>query len=71
MRVLGAAAVLVCALPATAAGPAASSPYYGRWSVNEDKPRFSTRGLAYKTIDIAPCGNDFCGVSVNARTSRS
>ena len=29
-----------------------------------EKPVFSSRGREYKTIDIAPCGKDFCGVSV-------
>lgn len=49
---------------AAQAGPAAKSPYYGRWTVNENRPAFTARGRLYKTIDIAPCGNDFCGVSV-------
>ncbi|MGH6785425.1 MAG: hypothetical protein ACREBO_01230 [Novosphingobium sp.] len=48
-----------------AAAPSAS-PWYGRWSVAEENPIFTARGLQYKTIDIAPCGNDFCGVSVGA-----
>ncbi len=48
-------------VPALAAVP---SPYYGRWTVNEAKPVFTTKGRMYKTIDIAPCGKDFCGVSV-------
>lgn len=38
--------------------------YYGRWTVADDQPVFSTRGREYKTIDIAPCSKDFCGVSV-------
>lgn len=42
------------------------SPYYGRWTVSGDKEVFSSRGKLYKTIDIAPCGRDFCGVSVAA-----
>jgi hypothetical protein len=46
------------------ATPAARSPYYGRWVVSEDRPVFTAKGRQYKTIDIAPCGNDFCGVSV-------
>lgn len=50
---------------ATPSGPApASSLYYGRWSVSEERPVFTMRGREYKTIDIAPCGKDFCGVSV-------
>lgn len=27
---------------------------------------FSTRGKLYRTIDVAPCGKDFCGTSVSA-----
>ena len=38
--------------------------YYGRWTVSDDKPAYSSKGIVYKTIDIAPCGNDFCGISV-------
>ncbi len=50
---------------AQAAAPApASSPWYGRWTVSEDRPVFSAKGILYKTIDIAACGKDFCGVSV-------
>ena len=49
-----------------AAGP---SPYYGRWTVNEDKPVFTAKGQMYRTIDIAQCGKDFCGVSVGAKGS--
>ena len=58
-----AAATLATAAPA-AAGPPASL-YDGRWTVSEDKPVFTARGRMYKTIDIAPCGRDFCGVSVD------
>ncbi len=47
-----------------AVGPAKTSPLYGRWIVSDEKPVFTARGRMYKTIDIAPCGNDFCGVSV-------
>lgn len=54
----------------TASAPANASPpggslYYGRWTVSEDKPVFTARGRVYKTIDVAPCGADFCGVSVS------
>jgi hypothetical protein len=49
---------------AVAADP--RSPYYGRWTVGGAKEVFSARGKLYKTIDIAPCGRDFCGVSVAA-----
>lgn len=46
------------------AAPGATSPYYGRWAVSEDRPVFTSRGRLYKTIDVGPCGRDFCGVSV-------
>ncbi|MEO5586420.1 MAG: hypothetical protein ABIQ81_01870 [Novosphingobium sp.] len=46
--------------------PDPRSHYYGRWTVSGDKEVFSSRGKLYKTIDIAPCGRDFCGVSVAA-----
>ena len=49
---------------AALAAPNATSPYYGRWTVNENQPVFTAKGRTYQTIDIAPCGNDFCGVSV-------
>ena len=39
--------------------------YFGRWTVSDDKPVFSSKGKFYKTFDIAPCGKDFCGVSVD------
>jgi hypothetical protein len=54
---------LFAVVPAHAAGP---SPYYGRWTVNEAKPVFTAKGRMYRTIDIAACGKDFCGVSVGA-----
>ena len=43
---------------------AATDQYYGRWTVSDKKPAYSSKGILYKTIDIAPCGEDFCGVSV-------
>ena len=43
---------------------ATTEQYYGRWTVSDDKPAYSSKGIVYKTIDIAPCGNDFCGLSV-------
>ncbi len=51
--------------PVVALSATASSPYYGRWTVAEERPVFTPRGRPYKTIDIAPCGRDFCGVSVD------
>ncbi len=44
---------------------AAESHYFGRWTVSDDKPAFSTKGKLYKTFDVAMCGKDFCGISVN------
>lgn len=43
---------------------AAADQYYGRWTVSDKKPAYSSKGILYKTIDVAPCGNDLCGVSV-------
>jgi len=64
------ACLSILALAATAlpAGPAFAGPnvYEGRWTVSDEKPVFSAKGLYYKTFDIAPCGKDFCGVSVDA-----
>ena len=58
-------ATAVLTAPASAGeAPGASSRYYGRWAVSEDRPVFTARGRLYKTIDVAPCGRDFCGVSV-------
>jgi hypothetical protein len=55
-------AAIAPAAPLQAAAP--SSPYWGRWTVAEAGTTFSSRGREYKTIDVAPCGKDFCGVSV-------
>ena len=52
------------AVAAQAAAPA--SPYWGRWTVDDAEAVFTARGREYQTIDIAPCGKDFCGVSVAA-----
>ena len=59
---IGLAATLAAAAPLAAKAP--DSPYWGRWTVNDKKAVFSSRGREYRTIDIAPCGKDFCGVSV-------
>ena len=56
--------LIVTASAVASAASAPRSPYYGRWTVSEERPVFTTKGRAYKTIDIAVCGNDFCGVSV-------
>lgn len=59
-----AAATAACTAPAAAAS--GSSPYYGRWTVTDADQVFSAKGRLYKSFDVAPCGKDFCGVSVAA-----
>ena len=49
----------------TTVARAEDASYFGRWTVSDDKPVFTARGKLYKTVDIAPCGKDFCGVSVD------
>lgn len=63
MSIIVAAAAAVLAGPATAAA-AAPLTYLGRWTVAEDSPVFSVKGRFYKTVDLARCGADVCGVSV-------
>lgn len=43
---------------------ASTEQYYGRWTVSDKKPAYSAKGRLYKMIDVAPCGKDFCGISV-------
>ena len=63
---LAGAAHLAAGSPSAVSGAASgTSPYFGRWAVSEDRPVFTARGRLYKTIDVAPCGRDFCGVSVD------
>ena len=61
-------AVALSMLAAFASGSAAYASsdvsYLGRWTVADDKPVYSSRGILYKTVDVAPCGRDYCGVSV-------
>lgn len=52
---------------ATPAARAEDSHYFGRWTVSDDKPAFSAKGKIYKTFDVAPCGKDFCGISVSEK----
>ena len=59
---IAALSIGLAALPAAAAD---TSPYFGRWTVNEAGAVFTAKGRMYKTIDIASCGKDFCGVSVS------
>ncbi len=47
------------------ASHAEDTPFFGRWTVSEDKPTFTAKGKLYKTIDISACGKDFCGVSID------
>jgi hypothetical protein len=58
---------IIAVTPHAGAGTSLGSAnvYLGRWTVDEDRPVFSSRGKIYKTIDVAPCGTDFCGVSVS------
>ena len=71
MQLVCGVAALAGAAQLTAGSPpaatSASSPYFGRWAVSEDRSVFTTRGRLYKTIDVERCGRDFCGVSVDDR----
>lgn len=62
---LSMAAVALAAPLAAPAEPAKGS-WMGRWTVSDEQPVFTARGQPYRTIDFAPCGKDFCGVSVGA-----
>jgi len=64
LSMLPAVAVAITVIGTAAAGATARNAYVGRWTVSDDKPAFSARGQYYRTIDLAPCGKDFCGVSV-------
>lgn len=59
-----AAAGLALALSATSAA-ASTEHFYGRWTVSDEKPAYSAKGKFYKTIDVAMCGKDFCGIAVD------
>jgi hypothetical protein len=54
----------LAAISAANVARAEDSPYFGRWTVSEENPKFSAKGKFYKTFDVGPCGKDFCGVSV-------
>ncbi|MBG1230910.1 hypothetical protein [Aestuariivirga litoralis] len=56
--------LLVAATSAAKFANADESPFFGRWTVPDKNEKFSSKGLMYKTFDVAPCTNDFCGVSV-------
>jgi hypothetical protein len=66
--IASAALGLALVLCSTAAH-ADTAQYYGRWTVSDDKPAFSAKGKFYKTIDMAPCGKDFCGVAVDEKNN--
>ena len=59
-----AAAAMAIGAVVTSAAAASPSTYVGRWTVSDADPVFSARGRFYKTVDVARCGNDVCGVSV-------
>lgn len=61
----GVIAMSSLALSDTAAAKMVTSPYFGRWTVEDPNAPFSARGREYKTFDVAACGKDFCGVSVS------
>jgi hypothetical protein len=58
------AALALALAGASAAQAVEISPYFGHWTLMEDKPDVSSKGKLYHAIDVAPCGKDFCGVSV-------
>lgn len=55
---------LALCLSGNLAHAATTDQYYGRWTVSDKKPAYSSKGILYKTIDFSPCGQDLCGVSV-------
>jgi len=63
LSILAAAAAIGVA-PTGALSAVPQSLYSGRWTVSDKKPVFSSSGILYKTVDVAPCGRDYCGVSV-------
>ena len=66
LMLVSAVSTATIAGPAFAGGPGGlTSPFFSRWTVSEDRPVFTIRGRSYRTIDVAPCGADFCGVSVS------
>lgn len=58
-------ATVIAGLGGITAAQATDSHFYGRWTISDDKPAFTAKGRLYKTFDVAPCGNDFCGMSVS------
>jgi hypothetical protein len=49
---------------------AQGSHFFGRWTITNSEigvaTIMSSKGESYRTIDIALCGSEFCGVSVGA-----
>ena len=63
-------AIVIASLALLAVGGATvacadDSHFFGRWTVETPNEKFSAKGIDYKTFDVAPCGADFCGVSVS------
>jgi hypothetical protein len=63
---VGAVALVLAALAGQNAAAAGETKWnhFGRWTVDDPTDKFSANGRLYRVIDIAPCGKDFCGVSV-------
>ena len=52
----------------TALGGETKWNHFGRFTVDDPTDKFSANGKLYRVVDIAPCGKDFCGVSVDGQT---
>ena len=67
---VGAVALVLAALTGQNAAQAGETKWnhFGRWTVDDPTDKFSANGKLYRVVDIAPCGKDFCGVSVEGQT---
>jgi len=67
---VGALALIVAAFAGQNTAQAAETKWnhFGRWTVDDPTDKFSANGKLYRVVDIAPCGKDFCGVSVDNGT---
>jgi hypothetical protein len=67
---LGTIALVLAALAGQNAASAGETKWnhFGRWTVDDPTDKFSANGKLYRVVDIAPCGKDFCGVSVEGGT---
>lgn len=67
---IGALALAIAALAGqnTASAGETKWNHFGRWTVDDPTDKFSTNGKMYRIVDIAPCGKDFCGVSVEGQS---